>query len=145
MCVAIPWMWPVLARMGLCGVLCLGAPEGSTGGSGFKASRKTEPRLKVSSDRLGEPGIELGTPWYKASDLSTTQRRSLCWPTYSFEQTWCIEKCVCIFSYKWFHHVSFNNGIVSQTLLHKLPSADILKWNGPNREMTVSQSVKGIL
>ena len=42
-------------------VLCPGAPEGSTGsGSGFKASQKMGPRLKVSSDRLGEPGIILG-------------------------------------------------------------------------------------
>ena len=40
-------------------VLCPGTPEGSTGsGSDFKASQKTEPRLKVSSDRLGEAGIE---------------------------------------------------------------------------------------
>ena len=29
-------------------------------------------QLKVSSDRLAEPGIELGTPGCKASDLSTT-------------------------------------------------------------------------
>ena len=41
----------------------------------FKESQKTEARLKVSSDRRGEPGIELGTPGYKASDLSTTPRR----------------------------------------------------------------------
>ena len=34
-------------------VLCPGAPEGSTGsGSGFKASQKTGPLLKVSSARL---------------------------------------------------------------------------------------------
>ena len=40
-------------------VLCLGTPEGSTGsGSGFKASKKTGQRLKVSPDRLGEAGIE---------------------------------------------------------------------------------------
>ena len=33
-------------------VLCPGAPEGSTdSGSGFKASQKTGPRIKVSSDR----------------------------------------------------------------------------------------------
>ena len=32
-------------------ILCPGTPEGSTGsGSGFKASQKTEQRLKVSSD-----------------------------------------------------------------------------------------------
>ena len=37
-------------------VLCLGASQGSSSsGSGFKASLKTGPRLKVSSDRLGEP------------------------------------------------------------------------------------------
>ena len=34
-------------------VLCPGNPEGSTGsGSGFKASKKTGQRLKVSSDNL---------------------------------------------------------------------------------------------
>ena len=39
------------------GGLCTGAPEGSTGsGSDFKAPQKTGPRLKVSSDRLGEAG-----------------------------------------------------------------------------------------
>ena len=30
--------------------------------------------LRVSSDRQEEPGIELGTPGYKASGLSTTPR-----------------------------------------------------------------------
>ena len=63
--------------MGLwfCG-LCPGAPESSTGsGSGFKASQKSGPRfIKVSSDRLGEPGIILGTPGYEASILFTTAR-----------------------------------------------------------------------
>ena len=45
-------------------VLCAGEPEGSTGsGSGFKASEKMGLRLKVSFDRLGEPGMELVTPW----------------------------------------------------------------------------------
>ena len=40
-------------------VLCLGAPAGSTGsGSCFKASQETGPRLKVSSDRLGEDYFE---------------------------------------------------------------------------------------
>ena len=46
-------------RVGLCFlfVLCPGAPEGSTGrGSDFKASQKTGPKLKVSSNRLGEAG-----------------------------------------------------------------------------------------
>ena len=44
-------------------VLCPGAPEGSTGsGSGFKASQKMGPWLNVSSNRLGELGIKLGTP-----------------------------------------------------------------------------------
>ena len=28
--------------------------------------------VKVTSDRLGEPGIALGTPGYKVSDLSST-------------------------------------------------------------------------
>ena len=33
--------------------------------------RLSGPWLKVSSDRLGEPESELGTPGYKAIDLST--------------------------------------------------------------------------
>ena len=49
-----------------------GAPKGSTGsGSGFKVSQKTGPQFKVSLNRLGEREIELRTPGYKASDLST--------------------------------------------------------------------------
>ena len=56
--------------------LCLGAPEGSIGsGSGLKRLRRRGPRLKVSSDRLVEPGIERGTLRSKASDLSATARR----------------------------------------------------------------------
>ena len=50
--------------------------EGSTcSGSGFKASQKVGPCLKVSSDRLGKLGIEFETPGYKASDLSTTPQQ----------------------------------------------------------------------
>ena len=46
-------------------VLCPGTPEGSTGsGSGFKASQKTDQRLKVSSDRLGEAGNRTCDPWF---------------------------------------------------------------------------------
>ena len=41
----------------------------------FKKSQKTGARLRVSSDRLGEPGIELGTLGYIASGLCTTPRR----------------------------------------------------------------------
>ena len=56
--------------------LCPGAPAGSTSsGSGSKAFHQTGPRLNVSSDRLGKPGIERGTPVYKASDLFTTPWR----------------------------------------------------------------------
>ena len=41
-------------------VLCPGTPGGSTGsGSGFKASSETGKWLEVSSDRLGELGIEI--------------------------------------------------------------------------------------
>ena len=50
-------------------VLCFlsGSTQRLTGiGSGFKASQETGPWLKVSSDSLGEPGIELVTPVYKA-------------------------------------------------------------------------------
>ena len=44
----------------LCVVLCPGTTKGSTGsGSGFKASRKTGQRLKVSSNKLGEAGNRL--------------------------------------------------------------------------------------
>ena len=40
-------------------VLCPGTPGGSTGsGSGFKASQATGKWLEVSSDRLGELGID---------------------------------------------------------------------------------------
>ena len=46
-------------------VLYPGAPEGSTGcGSDFKASQKTGPELKVSSDRLGEAGNRTCDPWF---------------------------------------------------------------------------------
>ena len=69
----------------------------STHDSGLKTFLRTGPRLKVSSDRLVEPGVELGTPGlkpdlpadkvslgrvlirlgYKASDLFTSPRRLL--------------------------------------------------------------------
>ena len=53
-------LWPCSLAgwvYGFVGFLCTGAPEGSTGsGSDFKASQKTGPRLKVSSNRLGEAG-----------------------------------------------------------------------------------------
>ena len=46
-------------------VLCPVTPDGSTGiGSGFKASQKTEQRLKVSSDRLAEVGNRTCDPWF---------------------------------------------------------------------------------
>ena len=58
-------------------VLCPGAPEGSSSsGSGFKASHKTGPQLKVSSDRLGEPEIEPATPGLQDIGLSPTPRRA---------------------------------------------------------------------
>ena len=42
-----------------------GTPKGSTGsGSGFKASQKTGPRRKVSSDGLGEAGKRTCDPWF---------------------------------------------------------------------------------
>ena len=45
--------------------LCAGAPEDITGsGPGFKASQKTGPRLKVSSDRLREAGNRTCNPWF---------------------------------------------------------------------------------
>ena len=51
-------------------VLCPGALEGSSdSSSGLKTSQKTGPGINL---RLGEPGIELGTPELKASNLSTT-------------------------------------------------------------------------
>ena len=54
----------------------LGAPKGSIGrGSGSKNISEDGATANDLSDRLGEPGIELGTPWYKASDLSITPRQ----------------------------------------------------------------------
>ena len=38
---------------------------------------ETVPGFRVSSNRLDESGIELGTPGYKASGLSTKPRRLL--------------------------------------------------------------------
>ena len=47
-------------------VLCPGAPEGSTDStsSDFKASQRTGPQLKVSSDRLGKAGNRACDPWF---------------------------------------------------------------------------------
>ena len=56
--------------------------SGSTGAAQLagvlvlKTSQKTGPQLKDSSDRLGERGMELGTPCYKATaDLSITPQQ----------------------------------------------------------------------
>ena len=60
--VAVPWLLPVLDRwvywfFEFCRVfLCPGAHES---GTAFKESQKTGPRFKVSSNMLGEPGIEV--------------------------------------------------------------------------------------
>ena len=55
--------------------LCPGTPKSSTGsGSGFKASQKPGPQLKVSSNRLG---IEPATPALQDIGLSPTPRRLL--------------------------------------------------------------------
>ena len=71
-------LWPFLGInqywsglvYGVCGFMS-GRPEGSTGsGSDFKESKKTGPRLKVSSDRLGEPGIQLCSDLYKQTKQS---------------------------------------------------------------------------
>ena len=40
-----------------------------------KKFQKTTQKLKVSSDRLGEPAIELGSTGYKARDISTAPQR----------------------------------------------------------------------
>ena len=51
------------------------AIEGSTGSdSGLKRPRDGA-QLKVLSDRMVEPGIEICTSGYKVSDLSTTTHR----------------------------------------------------------------------
>ena len=65
MFVTVPWLhnqyWAGWVNDLL--VLCPGAYKGSSvSGSAFKASQNMVPRLKVSSNRLGELGIELGTP-----------------------------------------------------------------------------------
>ena len=53
-------------------VLCPGTPEGSTdSGSDFKASQRTGPQLKVSSD-WEKPGIEPATPGLQDIGLYTT-------------------------------------------------------------------------
>ena len=45
--------------------LCPGTPEGSIGsGSGFKASQKMGPWLKVLSDKLREAGNRTCDPWF---------------------------------------------------------------------------------
>ena len=59
-------------------VICLGAPEGSTGsGSDFKASQKTGPQLKVSVDRLDEAWNPTCDLWFTRHRLSPTPQRLL--------------------------------------------------------------------
>ena len=54
-------------------VLCPGAPGGSTGsGSGFKASQKTGPSLKISSDRLGEARNRNCDLWFTRHRLTAS-------------------------------------------------------------------------
>ena len=54
-------------------VSCPGTLEGSNSSvSGFKASQKMGKRLKVSSDRLREAGIEPATPGLQDICLSPT-------------------------------------------------------------------------
>ena len=48
--------------------VCLGAPEDRRQWFLFKTSQKTGQWLKAASDRLEEPGIELGTPGYNANN-----------------------------------------------------------------------------
>ena len=68
--------WPVGSMVFV--VLFPGAPESSTGsGSGFKASHKTGPRLKVSSNRLGEAGNRTSDPWFTDIGLSPAPRQLL--------------------------------------------------------------------
>ena len=44
------------------------------------------PRLRVTSDKLEEPGFELMTPGYKASGLSTKPwRLQICWHAVTWE------------------------------------------------------------
>ena len=71
--VAVPWLLPVLGLMGFVVVLFPGAPEGSTScGSGLKRIRRRGHDLRVSSDRLGEPGIGLGIPGYHVVSLENS-------------------------------------------------------------------------
>ena len=78
-CGRVPWLnqyWPGDFLVFV--VLCPGTPEGSTGsGSGFKASQKTGPRFKVSSDRLLPPGIEPATPFETAKKAHASRDASL--------------------------------------------------------------------
>ena len=72
----VPWLnqyW--LGEFLVFVVLCPRTPEGSTGsGSGFKASQKTGPRFKVSSDRLGEAGNRTCDPWFTRYTLPNVSR-----------------------------------------------------------------------
>ena len=68
--------WPV--GLWFCVFVCPGTPKDSTGsGFGFKASQKTRPRLKVSSDRLEKPRIEPATPGLQDIGLSPKPLRLL--------------------------------------------------------------------
>ena len=65
-------------------VLCPGTPEGSTGsGSGFKASQKTEQRLKVSSDRLGKARNRTCDPWFTRHSFIPFTKPAYNGPIYS--------------------------------------------------------------
>ena len=60
----------------LCVFLRPGAPERTAGsGSDFKASQKTRPRLKVSSNRLGEVGNRTCDPWFTRHMFIPSPRR----------------------------------------------------------------------
>ena len=60
-------------------VLCPAGPDGSTvTGSDFKASQKTGPQLKVSSDRLGETGNRTCDPWFKRNRFIPYTTASFC-------------------------------------------------------------------
>ena len=77
--------------------LCPGTLEGSTGsGSGFKASQKTGPWLKVSSDRLGEAGNRTCDPWFTRHTfiLEILFRRIESWNYREAD----IRTCTCIYN-----------------------------------------------
>ena len=67
----VSWLYPVLSWVGV--LFLSGSTQKLTNSdSVFKTSQERGGTAMVSTDRLEETGIKLGTPGYKVSGLSTT-------------------------------------------------------------------------